>query len=98
MRGLHFWQKACFAVKTYQQNKMDRKIIFAAPLNSIIEQQSSKRECATLTGMSGVLPEADKVLCSYDALIALLDKNDLSEWLFTLEYVTVVGMLNDCWQ
>jgi hypothetical protein len=66
-------------------DKMDRKIIFAAPLNSIIEQQSSRRECATLTGMSGVLPEADKVLCSYDALIALLDKNDLSEYLIVLD-------------
>ena len=66
-------------------DKLDRKVIFAAPLNSIIEQQATKRPCAVLTGMSGVLPDSDKILCSYNALIALLAKNDLSEYLIVVD-------------
>ena len=66
-------------------DKMDRKIIFAAPLNSIIEQSKIGRDYETLKGTSGVLPSTDKVLCSYDALIALLDKNDLSDYLIVLD-------------
>ena len=66
-------------------DKMDRKIIFAAPLNSIIEQSKIGRDYETLNGTSGVLPSTDKVLCSYDALIALLDKNDLSDYLIVLD-------------
>jgi hypothetical protein len=66
-------------------DKMDRKIIFAAPLNSIIEQSKIGRDYETLNGLSGVLPLTDKVLCSYDALIALLDKNDLSDYLIVLD-------------
>ena len=66
-------------------DKLDRKIIFAAPLNSIIEQSKKGREYETLNGTSGVLPSSKKVLCSYDALIALLDKNDLSDYLIVLD-------------
>ncbi|MBB1317819.1 hypothetical protein H5123_09210 [Shewanella sp. SR43-4] len=66
-------------------DKMERKVIFAAPLNSIIEQQSQHRDYETLTGCSGVLPATDKFLCSYNALIALLDKNDLSDYLIVLD-------------
>ena len=66
-------------------DKLDGKIIFAAPLNSIIEQSKKGREYETLNGTSGVLPSSKKVLCSYDALIALLDKNDLSEYLIVLD-------------
>ncbi|WP_153914684.1 DEAD/DEAH box helicase [Shewanella sp. TC10] len=66
-------------------DKMDRKVIFAAPLNSIVEQQSHNRTCVTLTGCSGVLPSGDKIICSYNALIALLDKNDLSDYLIVLD-------------
>jgi hypothetical protein len=66
-------------------DKMDRKVIFAAPLNSIIEQQSLNRPYDVLTGCSGVLPATDKFLCSYNALIALLDKNDLSDYLIVLD-------------
>ncbi|MFT5298336.1 MAG: hypothetical protein ACI9YH_004384, partial [Colwellia sp.] len=66
-------------------DKMDRKVIFSAPLNSIIEQQSLNRPYEVLTGTSGVLPATDKILCSYDALIALLDKNDLSDYLIVLD-------------
>jgi len=66
-------------------DKMDRKVIFAAPLNSIVEQQALSRDCVTLTGCSGVLPSGDKIICSYNALIALLDKNDLSDYLIVLD-------------
>lgn len=66
-------------------DKMERKVIFASPLNSIIEQQSINRNYETLKGTSGVLPSTDKILCSYDALIALLDKNDLSDYLIVLD-------------
>jgi hypothetical protein len=66
-------------------DKMDRKIIFASPLNSIIEQSNIGRDYGTLKGTSGVLPSTDKVLCSYNALIALLDKNDLSDYLIVLD-------------
>ncbi|RTR37265.1 hypothetical protein EKG38_20255 [Shewanella canadensis] len=66
-------------------DKMDRKVIFAAPLNSIVEQQALSRDCATLIGCSGVLPASDKITCSYNALIALLDKNDLSDYLIVLD-------------
>jgi hypothetical protein len=66
-------------------DKIDRKVIFAAPLNSIIEQQSLNRPFEVLTGTSGVLPTTEKILCSYDALIALLDKNDLSDYLIVLD-------------
>jgi len=52
------------------------KVLFAAPLNSIVYQQAaSDKRIVVSTGASGVLPLADRVVCSYDSLVAILKKH-----------------------
>lgn len=52
------------------------KVLFAAPLNSIVMQQAEKdSRIVSLTGNVGELPTADRIVCSFDALASILDKN-----------------------
>jgi len=52
------------------------RVLFAAPLNSIVYQQAAgDSRILVATGKSGVLPAGDRVVCSYDALVAILEKN-----------------------
>jgi hypothetical protein len=63
------------------------KVLFAAPLNIIGEQNASKDPgIKQVTGRSGVLPEGDRLSCSFDALVAILERNpDLEDYLIVID-------------
>jgi hypothetical protein len=63
------------------------RVLFAAPLNIIGEQNASKDAgIIEVTGRSGVLPDADRLSCSFDALVAILERNpDIEDYLIVID-------------
>lgn len=68
-------------------NGIKHKVLFAAPLNIIGEQNAYKDiSIKEVSGRSGILPDADRVSCSFDALVAILERNpDIEDYLIVID-------------